>query len=50
MHAFFMFFHFFVQRKVEDAEENLKPFAICFLKIASRMGDDTFLVHRFLVR
>lgn len=38
-----------IKRKVEDAEENLKPFAICFLKIASRMGDDTFLVHRFLM-
>ncbi|KAL6314079.1 hypothetical protein AAG906_011814 [Vitis piasezkii] len=27
-----------IKKKVEDAEENLKPFAICFLKIASRMG------------
>ncbi|XP_034678217.1 formin-like protein 16 [Vitis riparia] len=42
-----MFFHFFVQRKLDDiVNKNLKPFAICCLKnIASRMRNTTSLME-----
>ena len=45
-----MFFHFFVQRKLDDiVNKNLKPFAICCLKnIASRMRNTTSLVRLIL--
>ena len=48
--CFLMFVHVLEQRKVEDVEENLKPFSICWRELLQGWGTaPSWSIYRFLV-